>query len=107
MAALYLEEMLNIRAVTISCLVLGIASVVRGAESNAPPDAVYFHGRIYTVDDRLGEQSAFAVRDDRIARWPLRHPGASDPARHDRISSGHHDLSTPGQPRRKSRGWPR
>jgi len=57
---------LKVRPVYIYYLILAITGFMRGAESNAAPDAVYFHGKVYTVDDRLGERSAFAVRGDRI-----------------------------------------
>jgi predicted amidohydrolase YtcJ len=50
----------------LSCVTaIGLAGFAQAAPQPAP-DVIYFHGVVHTVDDRLGTQSAFALRGDKI-----------------------------------------
>jgi predicted amidohydrolase YtcJ len=57
---------MRLRTILFSCLtVIACADVVRAAQPRTP-DTIYFHGKVYTMDDALGTQTAFAVRGERV-----------------------------------------
>lgn len=51
---------------TMICFLAVLAMRCMMCAAGPVPDLIYFHGKVYTVDDALGVQSAFAVQGDRI-----------------------------------------
>jgi predicted amidohydrolase YtcJ len=57
---------MNKFCVLLACFVVVAVGDARAADGAAPPDVVYHHGKVVTLEDALGTQQAFAVRGERI-----------------------------------------